>query len=230
MNQEKIGEFIKKLRQEKNLTQKDLADSLGVTYQAVSKWENGKNVPDILILQQISKKFHVDINELLEGKKKSTNHQRLIIIISIVLLNVCLITGILFFHKDDFEFKTIRSNCSNFNITGSIAYNQKKSSIYISHIDYCGELENDTYTEFLSQLYEKENNTEKIIEEIHEQLDEPLKLEEYLQKLQFQIDNYPQMCHQYNENNLYLEINATTTTGKTNTFKIPLTITENCNE
>ena len=39
MNQEKIGEFIKKLRQDNNLTQKALADKNNVTYQAVSKWE-----------------------------------------------------------------------------------------------------------------------------------------------------------------------------------------------
>ena len=47
MNQEKIGEFIKKLRQDNNLTQKDLANKYNVTYQAVSKWERGLNIPDI---------------------------------------------------------------------------------------------------------------------------------------------------------------------------------------
>ena len=41
MNQEKFGEFIKKIRKENHFTQKDLANRLGVTYQAVSKWENG---------------------------------------------------------------------------------------------------------------------------------------------------------------------------------------------
>ena len=44
MNQDKIGNFIKSIRLEHNLTQKELADKLGVTYQAVSKWENGKNL------------------------------------------------------------------------------------------------------------------------------------------------------------------------------------------
>ena len=52
MEQEKIGKFIKKIRVDNGLTQKDLADKLGVTYQAVSKWENGKNIPDIMILKQ----------------------------------------------------------------------------------------------------------------------------------------------------------------------------------
>lgn len=51
MNQEKIGEFIKKLRQDNNLTQKDLANKYNVTYQAVSKWERGLNIPDISLLK-----------------------------------------------------------------------------------------------------------------------------------------------------------------------------------
>jgi len=73
MNQEKIGQFIKKIREENKLTQKELADKLGVTYQAVSKWENGKNVPDISILKEMSKMFNIDIDEILDGEKKNKN-------------------------------------------------------------------------------------------------------------------------------------------------------------
>ena len=62
MNQEKVGNLIKKLRKDNNLTQKELADKLNVTFQAVSKWENGKSVPDIAQLRQISKLFSVDIS------------------------------------------------------------------------------------------------------------------------------------------------------------------------
>ena len=54
---EKIGNIIKELRKKNNLTQQNLADQLGVTYQAVSKWENGKNIPDIAILKEISKLY-----------------------------------------------------------------------------------------------------------------------------------------------------------------------------
>lgn len=53
MNQEKIGSLIKKIRKENNLTQQDFAKKYGVTYQAVSKWENGKNIPDIALLKEI---------------------------------------------------------------------------------------------------------------------------------------------------------------------------------
>ena len=85
MNQEKIGKFIKKLREENNLTQKEFADKLGVTFQAVSKWENGKNVPDIGILKEMSEEFHIDIDEILQGERKNIKKvQR--IIIGILLL------------------------------------------------------------------------------------------------------------------------------------------------
>lgn len=47
MNQEKIGKFILNLRKEKNMSQMDLAEKIGVTDRAISKWENGKGLPDI---------------------------------------------------------------------------------------------------------------------------------------------------------------------------------------
>ena len=71
MNTEKTGKFISLLRKEKELTQKQLADILGVTDKAVSRWETGKNYPDIELLEVISKTFNVTINELLEGKRIS---------------------------------------------------------------------------------------------------------------------------------------------------------------
>ena len=53
MDQEKIGKLIKKIRIEGKYSQKEFADKYGVTPQAVSKWENGKNIPDIAILKEI---------------------------------------------------------------------------------------------------------------------------------------------------------------------------------
>ena len=44
MNPERIGQMIKEIRKKNHLTQKQFADKYGVTYQAVSKWENGKNI------------------------------------------------------------------------------------------------------------------------------------------------------------------------------------------
>ena len=68
MDSDKIGHLILELRKKNNLTQKDLASKFGVTSQAVSKWERGLAIPDILILKQISEEFNLDINDLISGK------------------------------------------------------------------------------------------------------------------------------------------------------------------
>ena len=87
MNQEKVGELIKSLRKKANLTQSEFAEKYGVSYQAVSKWENGKNLPDMLVLKELSDLFNVNIDEILNGKeqKKKSNKMYLIIIISILI-------------------------------------------------------------------------------------------------------------------------------------------------
>ena len=51
MDQERFGKIIKYIRNKNKLTQKQFADKYNVTYQAVSKWENGKNMPDISIIK-----------------------------------------------------------------------------------------------------------------------------------------------------------------------------------
>ena len=69
MDQEKIGKFIAKLRKEKNMTQNELAESLGITDRAISKWENGRGMPDLSLLTPLCEKLGVSINELLSGER-----------------------------------------------------------------------------------------------------------------------------------------------------------------
>lgn len=68
MNYEKIGEFISKKRKEKNMTQKELANKIGVTDKAISKWERGLGCPDVSILEILSKQLDVSILEILKGR------------------------------------------------------------------------------------------------------------------------------------------------------------------
>ena len=70
MQQEKMGCLLRSLRKEKGMTQEQIAEIFGVTNRTVSRWENGKNMPDVSILVEISKFFGVSILELIEGERK----------------------------------------------------------------------------------------------------------------------------------------------------------------
>lgn len=69
MDSKIIGEFIKKQRTVKNLTQKQLAEKLGVTDKAISRWETGKGVPDVSLLIPLSNALEVSVHEILLGEK-----------------------------------------------------------------------------------------------------------------------------------------------------------------
>lgn len=69
MNQEKMASFIVELRKGKNLTQKALAEQLGITDKAVSKWERGLSCPDISLLAALSEILGVTTGELLNGER-----------------------------------------------------------------------------------------------------------------------------------------------------------------
>lgn len=76
MDQVKIGNFIAKLRNENNLTQEALGEKLGVTNKTISRWENGHYLPDIEMLQLLSKEFNVSINELITGERIQENEYK----------------------------------------------------------------------------------------------------------------------------------------------------------
>ena len=69
MDQIKIGEFISSQRKNCNLTQAALAEKLGITDRAVSKWERGKGLPDVSLMLDLCEIFGITVNELLCGEK-----------------------------------------------------------------------------------------------------------------------------------------------------------------
>lgn len=69
MDQEKIGKFIQTLRKEKKLTQIELAAALGVSDRAVSKWENGRGMCDVSLMQPLCKELGISVNELLSAQR-----------------------------------------------------------------------------------------------------------------------------------------------------------------
>lgn len=73
MNQEKIGKFISERRKEKNLTQEQVAETLGVSINAVSKWERGICLMDMSLLRPLSKILDVNVVDILSGEKVSSS-------------------------------------------------------------------------------------------------------------------------------------------------------------
>ena len=194
MNQEKIGKFIKDLRKKNNLTQRELADKYNVTYQAVSKWENGKNMPDLSLLKEMSNDFNVSLEELFDGEIKSKKNNKKYIIISIVCLVILLLLVFIIKNNGDFSFKTISSTCDAFNISGSIAYNDKKSAIYITNIKYCGGDDTKEYEKIECTLYESHEDVEKRISSYEYSDGKKIKLEKFLENVTFTDNNYKKTC------------------------------------
>lgn len=120
MNQDKIGKFIASERKKKKLTQIELAERIGVSNSAVSKWETGNGMPDYSVFSNLCKTLDITVNELLAGEKNvkddeiiskymklrdKKNKAKIIgVVIVSVLILLCFIFGTFFFNS----YKTIK--------------------------------------------------------------------------------------------------------------------------
>ena len=225
MNQENIAKKIKEIRKEHNLTQKEFADIFGVTYQAVSKWETAKNIPDIAILKEICKKYDLDVNEFLEIKKNNKKHPLpYILIIIFIILATILIIAIT--QRDDFTFQKLTTNCEQFDLLGSVAYNKDKTAIHISDVEYCEEDE-IIYEEITCVLYEESKGNKIKVKDCNIDNNKDTNLNDYLSELNIIIDDYKTTCNSFLDSKMYLEISATKE-EKTTTYKVPLTLDGTC--
>ena len=71
----KIGKLLQELRREKELTQEQLAEQLGVARRTVSRWETGSNMPDLDVLMELSDFYDVGLREILNGERKRSSHR-----------------------------------------------------------------------------------------------------------------------------------------------------------
>ena len=76
MNQTAIGSYIARKRREQNLTQEQMANQLGVSNKTISKWENGKCMPDYSIIQALCEALHVSLPELMDGEDTAEDSLR----------------------------------------------------------------------------------------------------------------------------------------------------------
>ena len=69
MDQKKIGKFIANCRKEKNITQQELAEKLGVSDRTIGNWENGRNMPDLSLFKPLCQELDITLNDLISGEK-----------------------------------------------------------------------------------------------------------------------------------------------------------------
>lgn len=70
MDMVKVGSFLQELRRQSNVTQEQLAERMGVARRTVSRWETGRNMPDLDILVELADFYEVDLREILNGERK----------------------------------------------------------------------------------------------------------------------------------------------------------------
>ena len=68
MDYKKTGNLIQKIRKERNMTQMELAERLGITDRAISKWETGRGFPDVSLLEPLAEILGISVTELLDGE------------------------------------------------------------------------------------------------------------------------------------------------------------------
>ncbi len=249
MNPEIVGKKLRMLRQQSKLSQQQFAMKYGVSCQAVSKWETARNLPDIWILKKICEDYNVALDyffsdeedkitlnqestKKLPKEKRTKSKRKLIIGLSISsIIFVLILLALLIFHPNhgkDFEFKTLSTTCNNFNLYGSLAFNQRKTSIHISHLTYCGKEDDTKYEKVECTLYEMNDKTKTEISKCSLSENVPTTLDEFLKHIEFNVNHYDKTCKLYKENSLYLELDAIDSQGEISTFKIPLQLEENC--
>ncbi len=72
----KVGHFLKELRNEKKLTQEELAEKLGVSNRSISRWENGVTMPDFDLIIELAKYYDIEIKEILDGERSDSMNRQ----------------------------------------------------------------------------------------------------------------------------------------------------------
>lgn len=183
MDQDKIGQFIKRLRTEKELSQYQLADLVPISRQAVSKWERGESIPDSSTLIRLSDIFDVTINELLAGKRLKDNSIKQLenttlsilddsnrkskrikrnFIVSTTIITILLLLFLSYYFINSYnstKVYTITGNGENFKIRNGLFITTKgKKYIRLGNIKY-----NEDLNITNIKLYYKSKNKENII-------------------------------------------------------------------
>jgi len=176
MDNKKIGDFIRELRKEKNLTQDDLAELVHISREAVSKWERGLNKPDKSCIETLTSVFNISAEELLLGRKLIDKNetsdlilnlyedrnrtQRLIKLTIIITILIALLFLAYFFINNYNSVHVYTINYSDDNITiknGLFITTREKIYFRLGDIDSSKEIK------LLKLFYKNNNGEDKLI-------------------------------------------------------------------
>ena len=176
----------------------------------------------------MSKIFNVDIDTIIDGKRKKN---KFIIFIIILILIIVILFGLVLSSKN-YEFSDLKSKDSNWKVKGVAAYSKDKNSIYISNIEYLDkEYSKKKYTDVECILYENNNDRDKKISQcgdISNKNRESKSIEELLRDIEFNVDGYKSACSNLTKSNLYISINLRTSKNKIVTYKVPIKLNSKC--
>lgn len=145
MDNKKIGKLIADLRKAKNLTQQDLGDMVGVGFRAVSKWERGITMPDISIINELSKILGITSDELLSGEVKkeikTTKNKKVSnkikITISIITIIILIITStIIYFKNKTYVYDITQIDGADYRIEGQVIYKENEISLIVNKLKF----------------------------------------------------------------------------------------------
>lgn len=188
MDQNKIGKFIERARKARHLTQQQLADILGVSNTAISKWENGNNLPDISMLEPLSIALKIDMLDLLTAQnsthtqvskkcvKQRRNRITRVIITILIAIILLLTTNFVTYYNcnkttqkilsEQIQVYKISSSNIDYVVEGYIIFNNKENLVYIEKIAFQGlENPNIDYSKIKEVNYYLELNGYKILKE-----------------------------------------------------------------
>lgn len=168
MDNKKIGKLIAKLRNEKELTQQELGDMVGVGFRAVSKWERGLTMPDIGIVNELSQILGITSDELLSGELKQSKHNKdkkkiptkIKVILSVLFSLIVIITSVFLYYQNKTYTYTISSaNEDEYVVKGQLTLQGNNVSLLINQIRFkdktflLTKIKNYDYTLYLENKY-----------------------------------------------------------------------------
>lgn len=204
MDNKKIGKLIADLRRKQGLTQEQLGEKVGVGFRSVSKWECGKTLPDIGIINDLSKILGISSDELLSGELKSKEDNndkkkispKIIITISILTLIIIFISTVYTYEKNKtYTYRVSSIEKEEYYVKGTATYNNDNISINISDIKFKDKEINDIIIENYEYSISIQDNlvfSLGFIDSI-DYLEEPISIDKFIKNISINFVNNTQI-------------------------------------